>query len=365
VEAKRERLMPFDTNPLDNILFNRPSVYPGIDNAGSANEFARADHTHSSNTSIPEPLNINGSMLVSQRGNGPFTVFGYDIDGWLGTTNGIAKNVSRVALPTGSIPEIPIGFYRRTVTSSVVGAGNFSVAATRILDVGRLAGKTISVSWYARSTVAGKKLNVGVEQSFGSGGSAFVSTVVKTTLLTTDWVLYTATLKVPGIGGKIIGAGNYTQIIFWFDAGSSFNARSGSIGHQSSTIDLTGVVVNYGSVNRTFQVDATSLLVECRKTLIVVNKSFAWHGNMFSGTGALIRYDYSPMVSTPTVIIPAGPYTNWMDEVGIVPRTPTLFNPYYYCPEYCMLTVDVVGAFPNPVLMNGNSQSFIITAEIP
>jgi hypothetical protein len=356
--------MPFSTNPLDNVRRNNPTAYSGIDETGDSNEYARADHTHSSASFAVKPLNTNGNMLVSQRGDGPFTTTGYDIDGWTGDVSGIPKNTSRIALPVGEIPEIPYGFYRRNVISSVTGANNFSVASTRMEDVGLLAGKTVTVSWYARSAVAGMKLSVDVEQIFGVGGSPEVYTPPKRVVLTTGWTLYSSTVKLPSITGKTIGVGTFTRVLFWFNGGSTYDIRSGNIGHQSGTIDITGVVVNIGSMNRKYYANAIDTLYECRKTLYVVNAPFSWAGNMISAGSALLRYSFAPMRANPSVIIPPGPYTNWLDEIGIIPRTPTAINPYYYFRDYCLLSVTVPGGFPNPVMFNANAQSFIITAEL-
>jgi hypothetical protein len=83
-------------------------------------------------------------------------------------------------------------------------------------------------------------------QSFGTGGSpsATVTAIgVTTCALTTAWQKFTIPVSIPSISGKTLGTNNddFLGVMFWMDAGSSFNARTNSLGQQSGTFDIAQV----------------------------------------------------------------------------------------------------------------------------
>ncbi|TQE99437.1 MAG: hypothetical protein FKY71_08685 [Spiribacter salinus] len=96
-------------------------------------------------------------------------------------------------------------------------------------------------------------------QHFGTGGSpsADVKEIGVTTLsLTTDWQQFDVTANLPSLAGKTLGAdGNdYMAVIFWFDAGSSFNSRTNSLGQQSGTFDISRVQLEKSPVSTAFEI---------------------------------------------------------------------------------------------------------------
>jgi hypothetical protein len=148
-------------------------------------------------------------------------------------------------------------YYLRHVVSSVAGAGNFCVFSQRIEGVETLAGQTATLSFWAKAD-SNKNIATEFTRNFGTGGSpsAPVNSIgVTTHNLTTSWQKFTATVSIPSISGKTIGSdGNdYLQLLFWFDAGSSFNARTNSLGQQTETFYITGVQLEEGTVATPFE----------------------------------------------------------------------------------------------------------------
>jgi len=94
-------------------------------------------------------------------------------------------------------------------------------------------------------------------QRFGTGGSpsADVSGIgAQKFSLTTSWQRFTANVTLPSIAGKTLGTvGDCLELTFWFDAGSSFNARTASLGQQSGTFDIADVMVEKGTVATDFE----------------------------------------------------------------------------------------------------------------
>lgn len=141
-------------------------------------------------------------------------------------------------------------YYSSTAATSVAGAGNFVNKLFLLEDLRKFSGKQVTFSFYAKADTA-KNIAVEFLQSFGTGGtpSADVTGIGVTTVpLTTDWVRYTVTVKIPNISGKTLGTNgdDSLSIVVWFDAGSNFDARTNSLGQQSGTFDLACVRLDYG-----------------------------------------------------------------------------------------------------------------------
>ena len=206
------------------------------------------------NLLMPKNWIINGMFDVWQR-NTTQTTSGYGSDDrWSNANTGSTKTHSQQAFTIGQIevPNNPI-YFSRTIVTSVTGSSNLAVKLQNIEDVTKLAGKTVTVSFWAKAD-ANKNMAIGFLQNFGSGGSSTIDTIgVQKLALTTSWQRFTKTVTLPSVSGKIIGIGSYTQFRFWFDAGSSFDARTDSLGHQSGTFDIANVSLVEGSVAVEYQ----------------------------------------------------------------------------------------------------------------
>jgi hypothetical protein len=201
---------------------------------------------------------VNGCLRVWQRGTSQ-TTDGYGSDDrWISGNSGSTKTHSQQTFTLGQtdVPGNP-QFFSRTVVSSVAGANNFVAKYQRIESVRTLAGQTATLSFWAKAD-ASKNIAVEFSQSFGSGGSpsaGILSIGVTTIALTSSWRYYTVTVNIPSISGKTVGTTDdgWLQLLFWFDAGSSFNSRTNSLGQQSGTFDIAQVQLEAGPTATPFE----------------------------------------------------------------------------------------------------------------
>ena len=200
---------------------------------------------------------INGNFDIWQRGT-IFTGSEYGADRWVSGRTGTTHTATRQPFTLGQtdVPNNPT-YYIRTVVSSVAGASNNSYLTQLIEGVRTFSGQQVTVSFWAKVD-ATKNISVELVQSFGTGGSpsAAVNAIGVTKVsIGTSWQKVTVTANVPSISGKTLGTGNndYLALLIWFDAGSSFNARTDSLGQQSGTFEIAQVQVEPGSVATSFE----------------------------------------------------------------------------------------------------------------
>jgi len=202
---------------------------------------------------------INGNFDIWQRGTSQTSSsYGSD-DRWLNSSGGSTKTHSQQAFTLGQtdVPNEP-KYFSRTVVTSVAGAGNQCSKYQGIESVRTLAGKTATLSFYAKADAA-KNIAVEFLQDFGTGGSpsaAITGIGVTTCALTTSWQKFTVTVNIPSINGKTLGTSgdDRLNVLFWFDAGSDYNSRANSLGQQSGTFDIAQVQLEEGSVATNFEV---------------------------------------------------------------------------------------------------------------
>src|SRR5262249_31129673 len=116
----------------------------------------------------------NAMFNIQQRGAGPWTAnFSFTADRWalffsadtMSATIGAQTDASRTAIGD----EAAISFLGVSFTGTA-GATAHSRVYHNIEGVRRLAGKTVTVSFYAQ-TASGTRIGVSLSQGFGSGGS--------------------------------------------------------------------------------------------------------------------------------------------------------------------------------------------------
>ena len=202
---------------------------------------------------------INGNFDIWQRGTSQ-TTSGYGSDDrWVNINVGITKTHSRIDCTDTERALFNATAFSRTVVSSVAGASNFGVKAQYIEDVTKLAGKTVTLSFWAKAN-SNKNIAIEFGQRFGTGGTPspdFLGIGSQLIALTTTWQKKTITVTLPSIAGKTLGTDGVhttsTRIVFWFDAGSDFNSRAANLGQQSGTFDIAQVQLEEGSVATPFE----------------------------------------------------------------------------------------------------------------
>lgn len=202
---------------------------------------------------------INGNFDVWQRGISQ-TSNGYGSDDrWSNENLGSTKTHSLVACTDTERALVNASKFSRTVVSSVAGSGNFVYKTQSIEDVTKLAGKTLTISFWAKADST-KNIALELQQSFGTGGSPSATVYgISSQLmsLTTIWQKKYITVTIPSIVGKTLGNDGVhttaTKLRFWFESGSDYNSRTASLGQQSGTFDIAQVQLEEGSVATPFE----------------------------------------------------------------------------------------------------------------
>lgn len=219
---------------------------------------------------------INGDFSINQRAFTSTTTTGtYGFDRWL---LGAADGTTTYSTQAFTLGTAPVTGYEGTNFCRLVTTGQTlttaqSTVEQRIESVRSFANQTITVSFWAKANTGTPKVAVELDQNFGSGGSpsAAVQTYAGQVTLSTSWARYSVTVAVPSISGKTLGttAGtDYLALRLWVSAGSSFNARTGTLGIQTNTFDFWGVQAEAGSVATAFTLSSGSIngeLAACQR----------------------------------------------------------------------------------------------------
>jgi microcystin-dependent protein len=220
---------------------------------------------------------INSAFDIWQRGTSTSTA-GFLADRWQSqAVGGSGYTQSRQVLGL-DISQATTGgeFFFRQQHTVGSGVGDYSLVLTRVEDVRALANKTVTFSFWATADST-RNLSIEFSQYFGSGGSATVNSISATKLaVTTSVTRYTVTATLPSIVGKTITAGSFLEILIWFDAGSNFNSRTASLGHQSGsyTFNVWGVQLEEGSIATPFRRNASSIQAELAACQRYYEKSY-------------------------------------------------------------------------------------------
>ena len=209
---------------------------------------------------IPPNFNaiINGDFDIWQRGTSQTAAGFGSADRWTVALVGSSMTFNRQTFTLGqtAVPDNPV-YYSKADVASVAGAGNLASIQQRIEGVQTFAGTTATLSFWAKTDTA-KNMAVEFKQNFGTGGSPstqVTSINVTTIALTTAWTKYFFNVTVPSITGKTLGSdGNdYLGLIFWLEAGSTYNARTNSLGNQAGTFEISHVQLEAGEIASPFE----------------------------------------------------------------------------------------------------------------
>jgi hypothetical protein len=167
--------------------------------------------------------------------------------GYNGSTPG-TNTISREAFPVGQtdVPDNPTYFQRWTVTA--LGTSQTRVDTWQYIeDVNTFASQTVTLSFYVKSSGT-FGISTFLEQNFGSGGSATVTTVTGTGNTSTSWQRFTTTVTLPSITGKTVGANNFLRVLLRFN-----NPTTGA------TFDVSNVQLEAASTASPFQTASGSI----------------------------------------------------------------------------------------------------------
>jgi hypothetical protein len=172
-------------------------------------------------------------------------------------------------------------YFHRVVVTSVAGASNYSYTGHRIEDVRTFSNEPVTVSLWAKAD-SSKNIAVEIRQNYGTGGSpsSTNTTHVETLALTSSWQQFTFTFDALDVATKTIGTAedSYFNLRIFYDAGSTYNSNTNSLGQQSGTFDIAQIKIEKGSVATPFCLSGITLageLVNCQR---YYEKSYA-HGS--------------------------------------------------------------------------------------
>lgn len=192
---------------------------------------------------------INGEFNIWQRGNtasfgaSSGTTFDYTSDRWLYYTKTVAGgtspqvNIQKETFVFGEEPSsIPVPVYYMRVLTGSTGDGFTSgdsqaFVEQRIENSKTFAGQSATLSFWGRSSVNGRAVQVSAHQFF-DGGSETNHIAGTTFGLTTTWTKYETTFVIPSVAGKTLGSGATSDHL-----ALRFNLQSGSSsGYMYDTI---------------------------------------------------------------------------------------------------------------------------------
>jgi len=231
---------------------------------------------------------INGDFGIWQRGTSFSGVGGYAIynaaDRFNISSTGGSSTVSQQAFTYGTAPVAGYEsqYFMRLATAA--SAMTYFDIAQKIEDVRTFAGQTITMSFWVKSNVA-TTLVPQIIQQFGTSGSTQVTTNGTTFTTTTSWTRYSATIAVPSIAGKTIGAGSSTSAFLAYSSGTI----------NSVTVDTWGWQVEAGSTATAFQTASGTIGGELALCQRYFEKSFPVdvtpaNGLFYAGGLAMIMY---------------------------------------------------------------------------
>ena len=203
---------------------------------------------------------INGNFDIWQRGitSSASTGGRYLADRWYSESNGTTMATYRQQFALGQtfVTGEPI-YYHTFIVNSTVGINNYAILRQNIESVRTLAGRNAVLSFYAKADT-NRFLSIELSQVFGTGGtpSAVLNNIGTQKInLTTSWQKISIPIIVPSITGKNLGTNmdDYLRLQFWFDAGTSFNLRTNSLGQQGGTFDISQVQLEEGNLATPFE----------------------------------------------------------------------------------------------------------------
>jgi len=191
----------------------------------------------------------NPYFQVHQRTTSPSHVgasadVSYHVDRWqLASSLGVGNTCSVTRVTSTWTPRgLGVAI---TLSGTLSGAGNYALYGQRIEFPRAFSGKTVSVKIRMKSGL-GSEVAVELYRSYGTGGSPSTAETLDTQKVTTTtgFVDYELQFDVPDDSAKTYGTNldGYLGLFLWFSAGSTWDSRSDTLGHQADdTWTIEGV----------------------------------------------------------------------------------------------------------------------------
>ena len=213
----------------------------------------------------------NGNMDIAQRGTSfvnPAVAGTYTLDRWKRVGTGyVTPNVtiSQQSLNAGDI--YGSSKFIRIATDgagSSYTSGAYDLLVQNIENgTSKLAGtsaKQVTISFWARSSIAGKRIACEIQQYYGTGGSpsSYDLSQGATFSLTTSWAKYSFTTMLTSLTGKTFGTNGDDNLALVLSSvwGSNFISRYGASSAESWTgatnVDITQIQLCSGAVALSF-----------------------------------------------------------------------------------------------------------------
>jgi hypothetical protein len=215
---------------------------------------------------------INGDCNVNQRAfSSSTTSTSYIVDRFQfeytgGTTTG---SVQAFTAGTAPVTGYEAKQYVQLASTSQSAAGDYVLLKQKIESVRTFANQTATLSFWAKASSGTPKVGGYVNQVFGSGGSATVTTAGTLQTISTSWARYSITISVPSISGKTIGTSDYLEFGLMTSCGTTIAALGyPAVGIQNATIGLWGFQIEAGSTATAFQTATGTLqgeLAACQR----------------------------------------------------------------------------------------------------
>ncbi len=270
---------------------------------------------------------INGNFDIWQAGTALSNLtYGYLADRWLissGSGGGVFPNInhSRQQIIPENIQNAS-NYYRITTD----GAGsNFGTSASYLfsqaIENGTRflcgAGKKLTISFYARSSIPNKKLAINLVQQYGVGGSPDEQVIGTNFTLTAMWKKYSYTFVTNSLIGKTFGVNNddVLRVRFWIMWGSTFLSRFGATEAETfvgaGDIDIAQVQLCAGSTELSFNprsyAEELALCQRYNKRLVSdADYSVFGSGQCISTTQAYIYIPLSPTMRINPILTTGG-----------------------------------------------------------
>ena len=254
----------------DTLAANKTFKLPGAD--GSSGQFLKTDGSGalSFTSQLGRNLFLNGAVNISQRGDSYASAYTYKADQWYIFPTGSTTTRLTTSPPDG------FTYYFRcpSATASIIFSQQIELEAQG--KVGRYKGKTVTVSWYAR-TESSNTMYVDAAFKNNSGGGDYTSIVSGSgspQSLTSSWARYSQTFTIsatPNSNNKC------------------FSVMIRTPSGQGGTVEATGFQCEFGDTMTDFEYisiaeDLARCQRYCQKASVYVASGTSGNNNIYGFT---------------------------------------------------------------------------------